>query len=101
MKYPSTNTFLNIQVFDNDILSHDDFICGTDLDLTMMIEDIYNLNIPLKFDKTYFEDFVKFHPDLKNKIHFDYGNEEKAKFWIKCFRTEGVKSYLFRLIENK
>jgi hypothetical protein len=79
-------------VFDNDILSHDDFICGNEIDLSEMIRDLYLLNIPLKYDTAYFNDICDLYPGLKLKdvIEFENPRQEKTTFWLKCFRTENV-----------
>lgn len=89
LKYPSDRTRLNIQVFDNDILSHDDFICGADINIGTMVRDLYYLNIPMKFDLNYFEDLAKENPSLKEDIYFPDKNE-RTNFWVKCYRFEGV-----------
>ena len=75
------------------MLSHDDFICGTDIDISVMLRDTYYLNIPMKFDSSYFEDIASKKPDLKNVIYFP-DDKEKNNFWIKCFQMDGVWKFL-------
>jgi hypothetical protein len=66
----------------------------------MMIRDLYNLNIPLKFDISYFNDICEKYPRLKESIYFENPREEKTIFWMKCFRTENVY-YLINKTERK
>lgn len=80
-------------MFDNDLLSHDDFICGTDLDMREMIKDLYYIDVPMKFDYLYFEDLCNKTPELRNFIEFPEP-KEKNNFWVKLFRMEGVSNVM-------
>jgi Ca2+-dependent lipid-binding protein len=48
IKYPSSDTNLTIQVFDNDIFARDDFISSNILNIKSLIEDAYELDVPIK-----------------------------------------------------
>ena len=100
VKFPTNNTVLSIQVFDNDLLSHDEFICGTDFELDRMLRDLYYIDVPMKFDLPYFDDMVATNPLLKENITFP-DIKEKNNFWLKLYRMEGVTFFFLKLDRKK
>lgn len=56
-----------------------------------MISDLYYLDVPMTFDKFYFDDLVNSTPELKDHIDFP-DKSQKNDFWVKMFKMEGVKS---------
>jgi hypothetical protein len=47
-KFPSVDTMITIQAMDNDFFSKDDFISSNVIDIKNIIEDCYELDIPIK-----------------------------------------------------
>jgi hypothetical protein len=79
--YPSDNTNLNIQLMDNDLFSKDDYVSGNVLNIGRIIKDVYALDIPVKFDKDYWDGLSpaeKAHTNIK----FTNDKNEKDKFWF-------------------
>ena len=52
-KYPADNTILNIQAYDNDIFSHDDYISGCSLNMQRLLREVYQLDVPIKVNLNY------------------------------------------------
>jgi hypothetical protein len=48
VKYPCVDTNLIIQAYDNDFFARDDFISSNMLNIKNLIEDAYELDIPIK-----------------------------------------------------
>lgn len=51
VKYPCTDTLLTVQAFDNDFFTKDDFISSNMLNIRNIIEDVYELDVPIKVIK--------------------------------------------------
>ena len=73
---PQCNGILHINAYDNDILSKDDYIGGTTIDLTSIITDVTYLDLPIHFTKTYIESH-----HIPNIVFDDVDNEHN-KFWL-------------------
>ena len=73
---PQCNGILHVNAYDNDILSKDDYIGGTTIDLTSIINDVTYLDIPIHFTKSYVESH-----HIPN-IVFDDVDTEHNKFWL-------------------
>jgi hypothetical protein len=54
VKYPCTNTVLTIQAFDNDFFTQDDFISSNHLNINNILEESYELDVPIKVNFNYF-----------------------------------------------
>ena len=85
---PSDYSKLKIQVFDNDFFSKDDFICGHDLDLGRLFKEVFHLDIPITFTKTYFEEIMKNLPKNED-IKFE-DPKNKKKFWLQMYQHNDV-----------
>ena len=48
--YPSVDTLITIQAMDNDFFSKDDFISSNSINIKNIIEDSYELDIPIKVE---------------------------------------------------
>ena len=48
VKYPCADTNLTVQAYDNDFFSRDDFISSNILNIKNLIEDAYELDVPIK-----------------------------------------------------
>ena len=91
IEIPRDKYNLTIQVFDNDILSKDDFICGGRINLYQILNDVNVLDIPLQLNKDYYKSLPKEKQNLTN-IEFIKDDDDLDKFWIqleKQGRKEG------------
>ena len=84
IEMPRDKYDLTIQVFDNDILSKDDFICGGRLNLYDLINDVNTLDLPLYLNADYYSSLPKEKQKMSN-IEFvgKSEDEEGNKFWIR------------------
>ena len=78
---------LIMQVYDNDILARDDFICGGKLNLYKFIRDCNVLDIPVVFTRAY-QDGLSLVEKIKD-IEFLDANEDKegTKFWVQMYKS--------------
>ena len=81
IEIPRDKYYLTIQVFDNDILSKDDYICGGRINLFQIINDVNILDIPLTLNKDYYKSLPKEKQNLTN-IEFIKEDDNIDKFWI-------------------
>ena len=84
IEMPRDKYDLTIQVFDCDILSKDDFICGGRLNLHELIKDVNILDLPLYLNADYYSSLPKEKQKMSN-IEFvgKSEDEEGNKFWIR------------------
>ncbi|MCQ2816272.1 MAG: hypothetical protein MJ252_03300 [archaeon] len=93
LETPALNTSLAIDVFDNDLFSSDDYICGAKLELRDVLKIPRYLDVPIKFTRDYFKSLT---PEEKKTIggEIEFQNEkddpEGIKFWVQCVK-EGKK----------
>ena len=89
---PISPNKLTIQVYDNDIFSSDDFICGAEINLQNLIVIPKNLDMPIKFTRQFFNSLPQ------NERDENYGNiqfedsgydAEGIKFWVQCRKSDG------------
>lgn len=76
-------TNLQIQVFDKDIFSADDYICSGVINLKQILDQIYLLDIPISFTQKLW-DQLELSDEESNLIEW----ESDSEFWIKCSRTD-------------
>ena len=85
------SNYLNIQVYDKDFFSADDYICNSTLNIEQFLKRVYLLNTPIKFNKEYFDAMNETERELmfmNNQKEYlpewqddDNGNPEN-KFWV-------------------
>lgn len=82
VEIPGDKYDLTIQVFDSDILSKDDYICGGRLNLYQLFNDVNILDLPLKLNSEYYSSL----PNDKRFSNIEFvgkdEDEEGAKFWV-------------------
>ena len=80
---PEDSYNLTIDVYDNDILVKDDFICGCRLNLSYIVNDVNTIDLPIKLTKEYYNSLPQEKKVLSN-IEFvgKDEDEEGAKFWV-------------------
>ena len=78
---------LIMQVYDNDILARDDFICSGKMNLYRFIRDCNVLDIPVVFTRAY-QDGLSIAEKIKD-IEFLDVNEDKdgTKFWVQMYKS--------------
>jgi Ca2+-dependent lipid-binding protein len=81
IEIPRDKYFLTIQVFDNDILSKDDYICGGRINLYQILNDVNILDIPLQLNEDYYKSLPREKQVLSN-IEFVKEDDNLNKFWI-------------------
>jgi hypothetical protein len=99
--------FVNLQAYDYDIFSKNDFIAQKSLSIAKVMKECDKYDIPIKFDKNYFENCYGKSISLNNIIDkensilenenslkniFDWIEfEENEKFWIKLDKGMNTK----------
>ena len=80
---PEESYNLAIDVYDNDILLKDDFICGCRLNLSYIVNDVNTIDLPIKLTKEYYNSLPEEKKVFSN-IEFvgKDEDEEGAKFWV-------------------
>ena len=80
---PEDNYNLTIDVYDNDILLKDDFICGCRLNLSYIVNDVNTIDLPIKLTKEYYNSLPQEKKVFSN-IEFigKDEDEEESKFWV-------------------
>ena len=74
---------LTIQVFDNDIFSKDDYICGGTINIYQILNDANILDIPLQLNEDYYSCLPKEQQKMSNVIFAEKEEEEDSyKFWV-------------------
>ena len=90
VEFPRDKFVLNLQAFDKDILSRDDFICSARLNIKQILDDVNTLDLPLKFSSEYYRNLQE--KSAISNIEF-VGNdedEEGLKFWVQM-EKDGVE----------
>ena len=91
IKLPCKKYDLTFQVFDNDILARDDFICGGKINLYRFIRDANTLDIPVLFSRNY-QNALSENEKIPN-VEFLSPEEDPdgTKFWVQMYKG-GVNS---------
>ena len=88
LKIPIQKPCITLQVYDKDIFSSDDYICGTVLDMKNLINIPKYLDIPITLNKNYYNgltvDEKKIFGDIEFLSHED--DPEGIKFWVQCYK---------------
>ena len=94
IELPRNNFDLNLQVYDSDLFSKDDYICGARLNLSQIINDVNVLDIPLKLSS----DYVSSLPEERKNVlssHIQFvgkdEDEEGVKFWVMMQKNDNEK----------
>lgn len=85
MTAPRENTILNVMAMDNDFFSSDDYLSGNSLQLAPIIRDVYDLDVPIKFNEPYWNGLPSENRGI-SEIEF----KEKEKFWLKLHKQGPV-----------
>ena len=91
LRLPVDKPELTMQVYDKDLFASDDFICGAVINLKDLVTIPKYLNLPVKFNRDYFNGLSPDKRKLYGDIEFlsNSDDPEGIKFWVPCF--EGKK----------
>lgn len=86
---PKDRKMLTLQVYDNDIFTSDDFICGGEIDLSSILKIPKDLDVPITFNKKYVDDVDIIEKDKYKNIEFmtKSDDETETKFWVQCYKN--------------
>ncbi len=84
---PRDNTILNIHAMDNDFFSFNDYLSGNSLQLRSLIRDVYELDVPIKFDRDYYDALPQ---ASRESGDFEFKDDDKDKFWLKLYKQGAV-----------
>ena len=86
---PISGNVLTLQVYDNDLFSSDDYICGAKLNIKNLVTIPKILDVPIKFTREYYNNLTQAEKDLYGQIEFMAADEdiEGIKFWVQCYKN--------------
>ena len=89
LELPNKYNKLVLHAYDKDLFSKDDYITGAELDISDMIKIPKNLDVPLVFNKEYYNDIGDFEKNKYKSIEFlgKMSDPDQTKFWIQCYRN--------------
>ena len=84
---PDKYNYLIIQVYDKDIFSSDDYICGSQIDISNLIIIPKDLDLPIIFNPDYLKECSKKEKEKYKNIEFLSKSEDdtQTKFWVQCY----------------
>lgn len=83
---PRENTIMNILVMDKDFFSPDDYLSGNSLQLAHLIKDVYELDIPIKFNKNFWDGLPA---AIRGTSEIQF--KDNDKFWLKLYKQGPVR----------
>jgi hypothetical protein len=89
IEVPSKFKTLKIQVYDKDLFSSDDYICGSELDISNLIMIPKDLDLPILFNQHYYKNIPESERNKYNNVEFlsKLEDNEQIKFWIQCYNN--------------
>jgi hypothetical protein len=82
---PRDNTILSVFAMDNDFFSPDDYLSGNSLQLSSLIRDVYDLDVPIKFNEDYWNGLP-----ISSRGTSEITFKDKEKFWLKLYKQGPV-----------
>jgi hypothetical protein len=96
---PRDNSKINIQLMDNDLLSYNDYLSSNQLEIGKILKYVYDLDIPLKFDKNFYETLDD---NYRKNLDIEFRDQEKDKFWLQLYKQGSVRNFNnFRMDQKK
>ena len=88
LKLPLQKPEITMQVYDKDIFASDDFISGAKLNLKDLVMIPKHLDMPIKFNREYYQDLSEDKKKLYGDIEFLKKSEDEdgIKFWVQCYK---------------
>lgn len=88
VEYPSKNQNINVQVYDVDIFSANDFIGDTSFSIQQLIKDCADTNKPIAFNQKYWKKFCHSHVGEEGAVKF----EDENSFWLELLDKDQCSS---------
>ena len=88
LKIPVQKPVVTIQVYDKDIFSSDDYMCGATIDLKSIIDIPKHLEMPVTLNKELYDGLKIEQKKPLGDIEFlsKEDDEEQTKFWVQCYK---------------
>ena len=88
LKLPIQKPVVTLQVYDKDIFSSDDYMCGATIDLKNILDIPKNLDIPLQLNREYYHGLTLDEKKSLGEIEFlsQEDDEDGIKFWVQCYK---------------
>ena len=88
LRLPVQKPVITLQVYDKDIFSSDDYMCGTTIDLKSIINIPKNLEVPISFTRDFYEGLEAQDKKPFGEIQFlsKEDDEDGTKFWVQCYK---------------
>jgi len=88
LRLPVQKPVITLQVYDKDIFSSDDYMCGTTIDLQNIINIPKNLEMPISLNRDFYEGLEPQERKPFGEIQFlsKEDDEEGTKFWVQCYK---------------
>jgi hypothetical protein len=88
LKLPVQRPVLTLQVYDKDIFSSDDYMCGATIDLKNIINIPKFLDMPIGLTRDYYHDLTIEEKKPLGEIEFlsPEDDEDGIKFWVQCYK---------------
>jgi hypothetical protein len=72
---------------DNDLFSFNDYLSSNQLDIGKILKYVYDLDIPLKFDKNFYDTLDA---NYQKNLDIQFRDGEKDKFWLQLYKQGTV-----------
>jgi len=88
LRLPKQKPVLTLQVYDKDIFSSDDYMCGTTIDLQGIVNIPKCLEIPIGLTREYYNGLQPHQKKAFGEIEFlsKQDDEDGTKFWVQCYK---------------
>ena len=88
LKIPIQKPTITLQVYDKDIFSSDDYICGATIDMKNLINIPKYLDIPLQLNRDYYNGLTLEEKKTLGAIEFVPREDDPdgTKFWVQCYK---------------
>ena len=88
LRIPAQKPVLTLQVYDKDIFSSDDYMCGATIDLKNIINIPKFLEMPIGLTRDYYHDLTIEEKKPLGEIQFlsPEDDEDGIKFWVQCYK---------------
>ena len=88
LKLPIQRPVLTLQVYDKDIFSSDDYMCGTTIDLKNIVNIPKLLEMPIGLTRDFYHGLTIEEKKPLGEIEFlsEEDDEDGTKFWVQCYK---------------
>ncbi len=88
LKLPIQRPTITIQVYDKDIFSSDDYMCGGEINMKDIINIPKLLDMPISLTSDFYDDLSPKEKETLGEIEFlsPEDDEDGIKFWLQCYK---------------